>query len=335
MMSLPWRLLALHSFAVLLLFVVFFSAPKIASAGFGITPPYVQSDRLTRGTVYQQRITIVRSDPTDDQKAELSLNIPGVESWFTVDRGTTFILPAGETQVPIVISVTVPADAEYTRHQGTIRIRTSSTGAQPGQGVSIALGAQIDVDIKVVDKIYDFTVRRIRISDLEEGRRKWGLFFPAKIRFFMTVENTGNAVFGPTKVKFDIYDAEAERLLETTYNTNKMERIEPFAIKEILAELPTRLAPGRYTAKYTIYKGEDEEIAQQNQVNLSIATIGAVQGYTGYGFSGLSTSDKLKVAAVVLIPVLILVGLFMFIALRRRRSRARRNGYQSPPSRVR
>lgn len=333
MMSLPWRPLRLHVFAIVLLGVLFFGGVHVAHAGFGITPPYVNNDRLTRGTVYEQRITLVRSDPTNDQKAEISLNIPGVESWFIVDKGTSFILPAGETQVPIVISVTVPADAEYTRHQGTIRIRTSSASDQPGGGVSIALGAQIDVDIKVVDKIFDFDVRRIRIADLEEGHTKWGLFFPAKIRFSMTIENTGNEVYGPTKVKFDIYDSEGEQMLETTYNTNKIEQIEPFAIKEVLAELPTRLPVGRYTAKYTIYKGED--IAQQNQINLSVAAIGAVQGYSGYGFSGLSMADKLKVAGVIVVPILFLLMLFLILGARRRRNRARRNGYAIPPTRVR
>lgn len=327
-MSLPWRLLGLRFFAALLLILVFFGGFRFASAGFGITPPYVQNERLTRGTVYEQRITIVRSDPTVDQKAEISMNIPGVESWFVVDRGTSFLLPKGETQVPIVIAVHVPADAEYTRHQGTIRIRTSSAeGSDGGAGVSIALGAQIDVDIKVVDKIYDFDVRRIRSADVEESRRRWGLVFPAKIRFFMTIENTGNAVYGPTKVKFDIYDSEVEKLYETTYNTNKIDQIDPFAIKEVLAELPTRLPVGRYTAKYTIYKGE--EIAQQNQINLSIASLGAVQGYTGYGFDGLSTKDKLKVAGVVSIPVLLLLSLFIALGVRRRRQRARRNAYQN------
>lgn len=331
MMSLPWRLLALRIFAMLLLCVGMFAIAHSANAGFGITPPYVNNDRLTRGTVYEQRITLVRSDPTDAQKVEISMNIPGVESWFTVDRGTTFIMPAGETQVPIFISVNVPADAEYTRHQGTIRIRTSSASDQPSGGVSIALGAQIDVDIKVVDKIYDFEVQRIRIADLEEARRKWGLLFPAKIRFTMSIKNTGNTVFGPTKVKFDIYDSEVEQLLETTYNTNKIEQIEPFALKELLAELPTRLPPGRYTAKYTIYKGED--IAQQNQLNLSVASIGAVQGYTGYGFRGLSTVDKIKVAAVFGVPLILLLLLFGILSARRR-NRARRRGYgERPPTR--
>ena len=272
------RLFSVRTPSVILLLVAIFflqQAPLV-EAGFGITPPYVQNSRLTRGTVYEQKITLVRSDPNTDLKTEITMNIPGIESWFSIDRGNEFILPAGTTQMPIIVTVRVPDDAEYKKYKGAIRIRTSAAGIPEGGGVSIALGAQVDVDIEVVDKILDFDVRRIKIADMEEGRRKWGLFFPAKIKFFMTIENTGNEQWGPTKVVFDIYDSEMETLLESTKNTNKIEKIDPFAIKEVLAELPTRLPAGRYTAKYTIYK--NDEVAQQSQVNLSVSTLGSVPG---------------------------------------------------------
>lgn len=278
--------------------------------------------RLTRGTVFEQKITLVRSDPTEDLKAEITMNIPGAENWFSVDLGQEFTLPKGVTQVPIVITVRVPKDAEYKEYKGAIRIRTSSTDVPEGGGVSIALGAQIDVDVKVVDKIFDFDVRRIRMADLEEGRTKWGLFFPGKIRFYMTIENTGNTEYGPTKVLFEIFDSEMETLLETTENTNKVEKIAPFTIKEVLAELPTRLPAGRYTAKYTIYKGE--EIAQQNRVNVSVAAVGSVFGYEGYGFWGLSIADKLKAVGMIGVPLLLLLILIgILVAKRRSRKKPR------------
>lgn len=303
----------------LLTLLVFLSYAPIAYAGFGITPPYVNNQRLTRGTVYEQKITLVRSDPTEDLTAEITMNIPGVESWFSIDRGDSFILPKGTTQIPIIVRVQVPEDAEYKAHTGTIRVRTSSAASGPsGSGVSIALGAQIDVDIEVVDKIYDFSVRKIRLSDLEEGRWKWGLFFPGKIRFLMTIENTGNTDYGPTAVRFEIFDSEMETLLETTENTNNIEQIPPFAIQEVLAELPTRLSAGRYKAKYTIMKGE--EVAQQDVLDVSISTIGSVVGYEGYGFMGLSNADKLKVAGFVGAPLTVLLSL-IFVLSRRRASR--------------
>lgn len=308
-------LLGLSTVAVLLL-----SSVSTVFAGFGITPPYVNNDRLTRGSSYTQQINLVRSDPTDDLKTDITINIPGADDWISVDKGLSFTLPKGQTLTPLYITVKVPANAEYKQYRGAIRIRTASAGPQPaGGGVSIALGAQIDVDLKVVDKIFDFNVRRIRLSDLEEGRTKWGLYFPGKIRFFMTIENTGNTEFGPTKVHFDIYDANMENLLESIDNTNSIEKVPAFGTKEVLAELPTHLGRGLYKAKYTIYKNED--IAQQGQISLSISAPGTVPGYEGYGFDGLSVVDKLKVLAFFGIPLIVLILLAYLLVLRRRRRR--------------
>ncbi len=303
-----------------LTFLLLYSIAQPVHAGFGITPPYVNNNRLTRGTVFEQKITLVRSNPIDDLKTEITMNIPGIESWFSVDRGTEFVFPKDTTQLPIIIRVTVPEDAEYKVYDGVIRIRTSSAAPATGAtGVSIALGAQVDVDIEVVDKIYDFTVRKTRNADVEEGRRRWGLFFPGKIRFFMTVENTGNTTFGPTKVQFDIYDNEMETLLETTYNTNDIEQIDPFGTKEVMAELPTRLSPGRYSVKYTIFK--NDEVAQQNTLVMTVAAIGTVPGYEGYGFDGLSVEDKMKVGGALGVPLLLFASLGTIVAVKRRKRR--------------
>ncbi len=306
----------------LTLLAMLFGNVGVAYAGFGITPPYVNNQRLTRGSVFQQRIDLVRSDPTDDLTATITMNVPGAESWISIDRGDQFTMPAGETDVPIVVTVHVPSDAAYKDYSGAIRIRTASADAPAGGGVSIALGAQIDVNMLVVDKIYDFDVRQVRVNNLEEGRTKWGLFFPGKIQFFMTIENTGNTVFGPTKVHFDIYDNNDQTLLESIDNTNPIEQIAPFAIKEIEADLPTRLPAGSYIAKYTIYK-KNGDIAQQNTLNLSISPVGTLPGYVGYGFDGLSIIDKLKVAAVFGVPVILVLIIIAMLISRRRRRRNR------------
>jgi hypothetical protein len=308
-------------FFPLLVLTAYLVSAAPAYAGFGITPPYVDNDRLTRGTIYKQTINLVRSDPDTDLQTTITVNVPGAQDWISVDKGMSFVLPKGENQFPIEITVRVPANAEFNSYKGTIRIRTAPSGDVPeGGGVSIALGAQVDVSMKVVDKIYDFNVRRIRLADLETGRTKWGLYFPGKIRFFMTIENTGNTEFGPTKVHFDLYDNQMESLLESTDNLNRIERIPPFGTKEVVAELPTHLPPGLYVAKYTIYK--NEEIAQQGQLHLSIGPPGTVAGYEGYGFDGLSVTDKLKVIAVFAVPLLI-VGFFLYLLLQRRKRRRR------------
>jgi len=306
------------AYIALLSLLVFFGGTHTALAGFGITPPYLRNDRLTRGSVYEQQITLVRSDPDVDLDVEITMNVPGAQEWITIDRGLNFVMESGSTQVPIKLTVDVPANAEFKDYGGSIRIRTVPKGNnQPaGGGVSIALGAQVDVNLKVVDKIYDFEIRRIRLVDLEEGHTKWSLFFPGKIRFFMTVHNTGNTDFGPTKVCFEIYDFQQESLLETTCSTNKIEQIPAFTTKEVVAELPTKLSAGSYVAKFSIYK--NDEIALQNTATLSVAAVGAVADYEGYGFNGLSTTDKLKVAAVIGVPLLVLLILIYVIVSRRK-----------------
>ncbi len=316
----PWMRVL---FALVALVAVFGQA-DVAYAGFGITPPYVKNQRLTRGSEYTQQIMLVRSDPVDDLSVTITSNLPGFEQWVSIDKGTEFTIPKGTVQMPIVVKVNVPADAAYQRYEGAIRIRTASANADRSGAVSIALGAQVDVDLEVVDKILDFDVRRVRLADLETGYTKWSLFFPGKIRFFMTIRNTGNAEFGPTRVRMQIYDADMVELLETTENTNRIETVPAFGTKEVIAELPTRLPAGRYVAKYTIFKGD--EIAQENEVSLSISALGAVPGYQGYGFDGLSLSDKLKVAAALAVPLAILLALIVAL-IRRRRQRAARATY--------
>jgi len=317
---------AIRNFLVTLSFLgILLGNVGVAYAGFGITPPYVNNQRLTRGSVFQQKIDLVRSDPTDDLSATITMNVPGAQQWISIDRGMEFTMPAGVTDVPIVITVTVPSNAAYQTYTGAIRIRTADVSASAQSGVSIALGAQIDVNLTVVDKIYDFDVRQVRVDPLEEGITKWGLFFPGKIRFYMTIENTGNTVFGPTKVHFDIYDSNDQMLLESTDNTNGIQQIAPFAVQEVEADLPTRLPAGSYIAKYTIYK-QNGVIAQQNSLNLSIAPVGTLPGYQGYGFDGLSLADKLKVFAALGIPALFVV-IIIAMLISRRNKRRRRASY--------
>jgi hypothetical protein len=300
---------------------LFLVCAPIAYAGFGITPPYVKNASLTRTSLYEQEIVIVRSDPTIDLRAEITFDVPGANEWLSVDKGKEFILPKGEQQVRMKVLVKVPDDAPFKSFKGNIRIRTSpADGSRTGAGsVSIALGAQLDVDLVIIDKkIFDFRIRKIQISDLNEGHRVWWLDYPGKIRFLMTVENIGNVPVSPSKVVFNIYDAKGETLLERVQNLNKLEKVTPFETKDVLAELPTRLSAGSYVARYAIY-GHDGEVKQEGELNVSILPYGKVAGDSGFGFAGLSTGDK----ASILLPIVVLCILLVraFFSSRRRTMR--------------
>jgi hypothetical protein len=284
---------------------------ECAHAGFGITPPYVTNSSLTRNSVYDQTIFIVRSDPTTDLKATISIDVPGVNEWFTIVEGNEFILPQGEQKVPLTVRVTIPDDAEFKQYTGNIRIKTGTPdGAPAGAGVNISLGAQIDVDLNVIDReIRDFKVRKIGISDLNEGHSVGWLYFPGKIRFEMLIENTGNVPISPSTVVFRLYDRSGNFLLQETKNKGKIPTVDPFLTETVVAEIPTRLPQGSYLARFEILNGNESKLA--GEVNVNILPYGSLQA-AGFGFIGLSIPHKLS----VIIPVLFILALSIFIVVR-------------------
>lgn len=300
----------------ILLIACFLSCTHTIFAGFGVTPPYVSNVSLTRNSVYEQTIYLVRSDPTTDLKATISIDVPGIDSWFTINEGNEFLLPRGEQKVPMTVKVTVPDDAEYKQYSGNVRIKTGAPDdSVAGGAVSISLGAQIDVDITVIDKkIKDFKIRKVGISDLNEGHKLGWLYFPGKIRFEMLLENTGNVPIAPSDVVFRIYERSGNVLLEETHKKGKIRKVDPFGTDTVFAELPTRLPAGNYIARFEIKNDDDTKLT--GEVNLNVLKYGTLQE-AGFGFLGLSLAHKLS----VILPILCFFALCFvtFIRIKRRK----------------
>ena len=307
----------LQTFLITVL-IVFISTAEFAFAGFGVTPPYFRNDSLTRNSIYEQQILLVRGDPTNSLKATVLIDAPEIYDWITIVEGTESELPRGEQKVPMTVRVEVPDDADFKKYSGAIRVKTGALDDQvTGGAVNISLGAQINIDLNVIDReIKDFRVRKINIQDLNEGHKLGWLYFPGKIRFGMLVENTGNIDVTPSDVVFRIYDFSGTVLLEETGKKGKTKKIKPYATEEIFAELPTRLPAGSYIAKYEIYN--DEEVKQDGEVTLNILPYGTLQS-AGFGFAGLSIAHKIS----VILPILAVLAFFIFVAhiLTSRRSR--------------
>lgn len=287
-----------------------------AQAGFGITPPYVKNTSLTRNSIYEQQILLVRGDPNVEQIAEVSVDAPELEAWLEIVEGTQISLPRGEQKVPMTVRVNVPNDAEFKDYEGAIRIRTlPANGLVPEGAVSISLGARVDIELSVIDRqIKDFRVRRVSVSDLNEGSKLGWLFFPGKINFSMLIENTGNVDIAPSRVDFNIYDRSGKVLLEEKRNIGRIKSVEPYATAEVIAEIPTNLPAGNYVARYQIYN--DDEIKQEGDLNLSILPEGSLQT-AGFGFIGLSLAHKIS----VLLPIfsLMIAAIFLWHVRRKRR----------------
>lgn len=300
--------------------VVFLATANITLAGFGVTPPYFRNSSLTRNSTYEQQILLVRGDPTVDLKATVIMDAPEIASWITVLEGNEFILPRGEQKVPMTVRVQVPDDAEFKQYIGAIRIKTGPADDQvQGGAVNISLGAQINVDLNVIDReIKDFRVRKINISDLNEGHKVGWLYFPGKIRFGMLLENTGNVDVAPSEVNFRLYDLSGTVLLEEVKHIGKIQKIKPYATEEVVANLPTRLPVGSYLARYQIKN--DDEIKQEGEVNVNILPYGTLQA-AGFGFAGLSLAHKVS----IILPILATLAFLVFmIHMSRSRRRARK-----------
>jgi len=214
--------------------------------------------------------------------------------------------------------VRVPADAEYKDYTGAIRIRTVPAGDTLAKGsVNISLGARVDIDLTVIDKrIEDFRVRKISLSDLNEGSKLAWLFFPGKIKFDMLLENTGNVEIAPSKVEFKIYDRTGEAQLEEVTNIGSIDTIAPYDTDTVTAELPTRLPAGSYIARYRIYNGED--LKQEGDLSLNILPEGTSQS-AGFGFIGLSIAHKIS----LLLPIFALLIAVLYFLFMRQKGRKR------------
>jgi hypothetical protein len=216
----------------------------------------------------------------------------------------------------MTVVVTVPENAPYKTFTGNIRVKTGAPDGQvAGGAVSISLGAQIDVEITVIDKqIKDFRIRKIGLPDLNEGHKVAWLYFPGKINFEMLLENIGNVKIAPSKVLFRIYDPSGQILLEETTHTNSISKVKPFEQESIVAELPTRLPKGAYLGRYQIWNGED--LKQEGEISMNILPYGTLQ-VAGYGFMGLSLAHKLS----VLVPIFVVLASIAAILVRSTRRR--------------
>ncbi len=301
---------------VFLLFLIM--GQNVALASFGITPPYVRNTSLTRNSTYEQQILLVRGNPDVPLKAQITIDAPEIQDWIQIVEGTSIPLPRGVQKVPMVVRVTVPPEAEFKDYSGAIRIKTVPDDDQVAAGaVNISLGAQVDINLTVIDReIKDFRVRKITVSDLNEGHKLAWLYFPGKVKFGMLIENTGNVNIAPSTVEFRIFDFTGTVLLEETKHLGKLTEIAPYATEEIVADIPIHLPAGSYMARYKIYN--DEEVKQEGEVNLSVLPYGTLQE-AGFGFSGLSIAHKVS----VLLPIFAFIIVVLYFIYSRRSLRKR------------
>jgi len=260
-------------FILSLVFVGVLVWGNVSQAGFGIQPPYVRpSNAIFAGSHYEQKITLLRSSADADMQAVIKVSAPEISSWVSIDKGDTFDLPQDQLRVPMVVKIDVPSDAEIGNYKGHLNIKITPKENTVSNGVAIALGARVEIDITVTDESFvDFIIRRVSIPSIEELKKPWRYkifsWFFYRVKVVMKVENTGNTAIAPSRVHIDIYDNANKELLES-HDDKKIELIDPFATKDVEATFPTDLAPGEYWGRISIYK--DKDIIQKNEIIFTV-----------------------------------------------------------------
>ncbi|MEI7498620.1 MAG: hypothetical protein WCK11_05080 [Candidatus Falkowbacteria bacterium] len=250
-----------YYFLICLTMAAVFGFSHNASAGFGISPPYLKNQQLVPGSKYEQQITLLRSSAEEDLKANLKVNAPEIASWISIDKGEEFILPKGQVQVPMLVTVNVPKNAELGNYKGNINIKISSVNTQAAAGVAIALGARIDIDLTLTNVANsDFVVKTAAIPDFEllKWPWKWKIFsyFLQRVSVVLNIENIGNVKTAPSKVSLEVFDIGKTKQLQLSVDKS-LDKIDSFSTKEITAHFRTDLDIGQYWGKVKVYKGND------------------------------------------------------------------------------
>jgi hypothetical protein len=293
----------------LLVLVLFLSWATSVRAGFGVSPPLIQNHQLTPGSTYKQEIMLLRSDAAEDLKAELNIKASDIASWISVDQGNTFILPKGQLQVPMVVNFKIPSNAQLGNYTGYIDIKVSPAGSSGAGGVSIALGARIDIDLALTNVSQsNFLVRLVSLPDFERLGSPWSwkvwapvfnhLFYKAKL--VMNIENKGNVKTAPSKVAIEIWDLSKQKMLQSSVDKS-IKKIDPFSTAAVTAEFPTLLPVGQYWAKIRIYK--EQEIVNYYEVAFSITDPGVLGG------NNLGIWPWLVAAGLILLALAVIFGL--------------------------
>jgi hypothetical protein len=301
----------------LLILVLFLSWASTARAGFGVSPPLIQNHQLTPGSTYKQEIMLLRSDAADELRADINLNAPDIASWITLDQGNSFILPKGQLQVPMVVTFKVPKSAQLGNYTGSMDIKVSPVSSTGGGGVSIALGARVDIDLALTNVSQaDFLVRMVSIPDFQQLGRPWNwkvwapIFnqFFYKIKVVMNLENNGNVKTAPSKVSIEVWDLGKKTMLQSSVDSS-IKKVDPFSSGSVIASFPTHLPAGQYWVKVRIYK--EQEIVNYYEIAFSIADPASWDG-NNLGIAPWLVAAVLVIIALAIIFLLIKVRFWRF-----------------------
>lgn len=276
----------------------------VLAGGFGVSPSVISNQNLVPGSVFEEDIILVQSQPDVDLNAVVTVNAGKINNWIKIENGNNFVIPKGIQQFPMKVDVVVPPNADLGEYKGVIDVGTSPVGAQKS-GLSVVLGAEVAIDLNVTEiKVSDFSIQSFQIPDVKKG---------LPIEFVIKVKNDGNVENGPTKVGLTFFDQYHDKQLGSE-EKNITEKVPAFAVRDISVEFPNNLDVGTHWADVKIYNG-DSVIADSKIVFNVVGQLAAKKLFTMPNFSAIPFWEYLLATAIIIIIILVIV---IIIILRRK-----------------
>lgn len=243
-----WTFLAVLSSAVFVLIL-----PALSYAGFGVSPPLIQEDKLVPGITLERIIYLVQGTPEKDLQVKLEVD-SSVKDWVSFPQGNPVTIPKGVQQYPLAVTIAVPEDAKLGKYKGVLRVTTVPVKADEAGEVAIAIGGIVNMDLEVGNNIiYDLQVRLIKILNVKEGGGPEAA---------VTVVNNGNTPVAPDTATFELFNKFGDIRLAYA-ESEDFEPVPAFheKIETVRFPMEVYLAPGEYWGHVKIYK--DRELIKE------------------------------------------------------------------------
>jgi hypothetical protein len=280
---------------------------EVVYAGFGVSPSSIINKTLVPGSFFEQDVVLVQGHPDFDLNVIATVNAGKMNDWIKIENGKNFTIPKGIQQFPMKVNISIPSNVELGEYKGEIDIRTSTAGKQ-GAGVSVALGANVAIDLGVTEiKVSDFAIQNFQIPDVIVG---------SPIKFLIKVKNDGNIDNGPTKAILTFFDQYHSKQLGQQEEAIT-EKVKSFQTSSIAVEFPNNFEVGSYWADVKIYS--DDKIAANskiffNVINQPVAQKGQQSKAFAFSlpnFSAIPLWVYLLVGAVLIIAILVIIILIL------------------------
>lgn len=279
-----------------------------ADTSIGITPPYIQSQKLLPGSTYRQDLILSKTGSTNDVTVEIDTSESDIASWLSFEPSAKFDWGKDENQKKITAIVKVPQDAQLKEYNSAIRIKMGEKNAK-GQVVLVP-GVRIDIKLTVVNvKISNLEVRSARIEDFKANE---------PLKLVLLVKNDGNSADKLKSVTLNITDLNSNVIQTIEAQDSNIPTVKEFSTEEIVILFPDHgIGEGQYFAE--LKTTNNQNISFETKISFNINQVPQATSSSQETEKNKLLSSSYLYYAIVFIIVLTAILLYIFFVLKKKK----------------